>query len=91
MHVDPQVPICFESEISLRLPPYKDTRMSLAAPDDLREYCLDLARRAKQAATELAVVTGGQKQQWLRRSARLLGERSVALARQTGSIWPPLG
>ena len=54
--------------------------MSLAAPDDLREYCLDLARRAKQAATELAVVTGGQKQQWLRRSARLLGERSVALA-----------
>jgi glutamate-5-semialdehyde dehydrogenase len=46
----------------------------------LRAYCLDLARRAKRAAAELAQVTGGQKQQWLRRSARLLGERSVALA-----------
>jgi glutamate-5-semialdehyde dehydrogenase len=54
--------------------------MAAAEPDDLRAYCLDLARRAKRAAAELAQVTGGQKQQWLRRSARLLGERSVALA-----------
>jgi glutamate-5-semialdehyde dehydrogenase len=47
---------------------------------DLHEYCLDLAQRAKRAAADLAVVTGAQKRDWLGRSARLLGERSVALA-----------
>jgi glutamate-5-semialdehyde dehydrogenase len=47
---------------------------------DLHEYCRDLAQRAKQAAANLAVVTGLQKQTWLRRAARLLNERSVALA-----------
>ena len=47
---------------------------------DLHEYCLDLAQRAKRAAADLAVVTGAQKRNWLCRSARLLGERSVALA-----------
>ncbi len=47
---------------------------------DLHEYCLDLAQRAKRAAADLAVVTGSQKQTWLRRAARLLSERSVALA-----------
>ena len=48
--------------------------------NDLHEYCLDLGRRAKRAAAQLAVVTGAQKQHWLRRSARLLSERSVALS-----------
>ncbi len=48
--------------------------------EDLGEYCLDVARRAKRAAAELATVTGGVKNAWLRRSARLLTERSVALA-----------
>lgn len=47
--------------------------------DDLREYCLDVARRAGRAAADLARVSGAQKQRWLRRSARLLGERSAAL------------
>jgi glutamate-5-semialdehyde dehydrogenase len=47
---------------------------------ELRDYCLDVARRAKAAAADLARVTGGQKNAWLRRSARLLVERSVALA-----------
>jgi glutamate-5-semialdehyde dehydrogenase len=47
--------------------------------NDLHAYCLDLAQRAKAASAELARVTGAQKQQWLRSSARLLGERSVAL------------
>ena len=47
---------------------------------DLQEYCLDTARRAKAAAADLTRVTGAQKQDWLRRSARLLAERSVALA-----------
>jgi glutamate-5-semialdehyde dehydrogenase len=48
--------------------------------DDLREYCLDIARRAKRASAELARATGAQKNDWLRRSARLLGERSLALS-----------
>ncbi len=48
--------------------------------NELREYCFDVARRAKAAAAELARVTGAQKNDWLRRSARLLVERSVALA-----------
>ena len=47
---------------------------------DLHEYCRELAQRAKSAAADLAVVTGLQKQTWLRRAARLLNERSVALA-----------
>ena len=47
---------------------------------DLREYCLEVARRAKAAAAELARVTGGQKNAWLRRGARMLRERTAALA-----------
>ena len=47
---------------------------------DLKEYCVETAQRAKAAAAELARVTGEQKQKWLRLSARLLAERSVALA-----------
>jgi hypothetical protein len=47
---------------------------------DLQEYCRDLAKRARCAAAELTVVTGAQKQQWFRRAAHLLTERSVALA-----------
>ncbi len=49
--------------------------------DDLQTYCIDVARRANGAAAELARATGAQKQHWLRRSARLLGERSDALAK----------
>jgi glutamate-5-semialdehyde dehydrogenase len=48
--------------------------------NDLHAYCLELAQRAKRAAAELAQATGAQKQGWLRASARLLGERSMALA-----------
>ena len=48
--------------------------------EDLGEYCLEVARRAKQAAAELATVTGGVKNAWIHRSARLMTERSVALA-----------
>jgi glutamate-5-semialdehyde dehydrogenase len=47
---------------------------------DLKSYCLDVARRAKRAAADLTQVTGGQKERWLRRSAGLLLERSLALA-----------
>ena len=48
--------------------------------EDLREYCVDVARRACRAAAGLPQVTGDQKQQWLRLSARLLGERRAVLA-----------
>ena len=54
--------------------------MAVDPVDDLREYCVDVARRANRAAAELTLVTGQQKNDWLRRGARLLGERSVALA-----------
>jgi len=47
---------------------------------DVREYCLEVARRAASAAGQLTRVTGAQKQQWLRLSAKLLGERGDALA-----------
>ena len=48
--------------------------------DQLREYCVEVAQRAHRASAELALVTGDQKNDWLRRSVRLLHERSVALA-----------
>jgi glutamate-5-semialdehyde dehydrogenase len=54
--------------------------MADANSDDLKGYCLETARRAKAAAADLTRVTGAQKQDWLRRSAGLLRERSVALA-----------
>ncbi|HUT12011.1 MAG TPA: glutamate-5-semialdehyde dehydrogenase [Thermoguttaceae bacterium] len=47
--------------------------------DALREYCLDVARRATAAATRMAAVSGGQKIQWLRRSARVLRGRAETL------------
>ena len=49
--------------------------------NDLQAYCLDVAQRAKWAAVDLARATGAQKQQWLRRSARLLGQRADAVAK----------
>ena len=54
--------------------------MSTNDESALREYCVEVARRAHAAAAELTQVTGQQKNNWLRRSARLLHERSVALA-----------
>ncbi len=54
--------------------------MPLGEVEDLREYCVDLARRAKEASTRLATVTGAQKQDWLRQSARLLRGRISALS-----------
>ncbi len=42
------------------------------AVTDLAAYCRDVAERAKRASAELAVVSGGAKIKWLRRSAELL-------------------
>jgi glutamate-5-semialdehyde dehydrogenase len=46
---------------------------------DLEKYCMDLARRAKRAAAELANVTGDKKRRWLDGCARMLVERTAAL------------
>ena len=54
--------------------------MVVGETEDLREYCLGVARRASRAAAELTQVTGAQKQQWLRRSAALLRQGSAELA-----------
>ncbi|MDO4571409.1 MAG: glutamate-5-semialdehyde dehydrogenase [Planctomycetia bacterium] len=40
--------------------------------EDLEQYCLDVAQRAKSASAELAVVTGKQKNDWLNQSATTL-------------------
>ncbi len=50
----------------------------------LKDYCLDVARRAKAASAELVRLTGAQKNAWLDRSARLLQERTAALAKANG-------
>jgi glutamate-5-semialdehyde dehydrogenase len=50
--------------------------MSTTEPTDLKAYCLDVAQAAQLAASELALVSGAQKDEWLKLSARLLRERS---------------
>jgi len=47
--------------------------------DDLKAYCLDVAQRAARAAAELARASGGRKQDWLRRSAAILKQRTDSL------------
>ena len=47
--------------------------------EELRDYCREVAGRAKGASTELVRVSGAQKNDWLRRSAKLLAERGLAL------------
>ena len=47
--------------------------------NDLHAYCLEIANRAKRASADLAVVTGAQKQAWLRASSKRLVERTPAL------------
>lgn len=61
---------------------------------ELREYCLDVARRAQQASWELARVVGERKQAWLHCSAELLLERSDDLLianQQDLSLAPSFG
>lgn len=54
--------------------------MSEANHPDWRAYAEEMAQRAKAASMELARLAPGVKQKWLQQSARLLKERSVALA-----------
>jgi glutamate-5-semialdehyde dehydrogenase len=53
--------------------------LEVAAPRDLAEYARQVASRARQAARQLAVATGAQKNAWLTRSAELIRERTAAL------------
>lgn len=50
--------------------------MTITEKHDLKEYCLDMARRAKAAAAQLALAPGAAKNNWLKRSADLLRERT---------------
>jgi glutamate-5-semialdehyde dehydrogenase len=54
--------------------------MPLGEVEDLRQYCVDVARRAKEASARLATVTGAQKQGWLRQAAGLLRSRTSDLS-----------
>jgi len=47
--------------------------------DDLREYCVELGRRAGRAAARLNCVNGAEKDLWLRGAAGLIRRRSAAL------------
>lgn len=53
--------------------------MSVVEKQDLKAYCVDTARRAKAASSELAIVTGAAKNNWLKESARRLRERESHL------------
>ncbi len=53
--------------------------MAVADTIDLGEYCLETARRARRASSELARTGGGQKNAWLLRSAALLRSQRSGL------------
>ncbi len=53
--------------------------LEVSAPTDLAAYARQVALRARQAARQLAVATGAQKNDWLSRSAALIRERTAAL------------
>ncbi len=54
--------------------------MEAAAKPDLAAYCADVARRAKQAASQLATTAGATKVAWLKKSAALLRASQAELA-----------
>ena len=53
--------------------------MAVVDTGNLAVYCRDVARRAKTAATELVLVDGTQKNNWLTGSARRLREQATDL------------
>ncbi|HVX12248.1 MAG TPA: glutamate-5-semialdehyde dehydrogenase [Pirellulales bacterium] len=54
--------------------------MSIAQPQtDLRQYCVDVARRAQAASAELATLSGAAKNDFLRRAAVLLRSQATKL------------
>jgi glutamate-5-semialdehyde dehydrogenase len=59
--------------------------MAIAQHRDLREYCLDVARRAQAASAQLALAASGRKNDFLRRAAALLRERVGEIAAANAS------
>ncbi len=53
--------------------------LEVSAPSDLAQYARQVATRARQAARQLAVATGAQKNDWLTRSATLIRQRTSGL------------
>jgi glutamate-5-semialdehyde dehydrogenase len=53
--------------------------LEVSASTDLAEYARQVASRARQAARQLAVATGGQKNDWLTRSSELIRRRTSLL------------
>ena len=53
--------------------------MAIVENQDLRAYCEDVAKKAKAASAQLAVVTGKQKNDWLRKSAAVLREQTKTI------------
>jgi glutamate-5-semialdehyde dehydrogenase len=53
--------------------------MSIAESQELQTYCLDVARRASNAAAALAATGSATKNEFLRLAARLLRERAVPI------------
>jgi glutamate-5-semialdehyde dehydrogenase len=51
--------------------------VAIAETQDLKQYCLDVARRARAASEALAQAGGQKKIDWLRLSAKLLRERAA--------------
>jgi glutamate-5-semialdehyde dehydrogenase len=52
---------------------------TVMAPCDLSTYCIDLARRAREASRVLATAAGAAKDRWLRRAADSLLERAAEI------------
>jgi glutamate-5-semialdehyde dehydrogenase len=53
--------------------------MSVATELDLDKYCAEVASRAKRASARLATISTSVKNDWLRRSARLLREHEESV------------
>ncbi len=51
----------------------------MAIAEDLQQVCQDTAEKAKAASAALALVSGAQKNAWLRSSAKLLRENASSL------------
>ena len=58
--------------------------MSIATERDLEQYCRETARKARAASAELAVLSGQQKNAWLKDSARRLRQGMAAVLTANG-------
>jgi len=58
--------------------------MAIVEQQDLQKVCQQTAERAKAASAALALVSGAQKNAWLRASAALLRENQAALIETNG-------